>query len=96
MQDSALQSLGHLFAARPALLQSQEVVALMRSVLQPSSPAAFKTRLLTSLTDLLRARRYHASPHIHHLYVCLSVLLFDPSVYGASVHFPVQRLTALF
>ena len=55
MQDSALQALGLLFAARPALMQSPEVTALMRNALQPSSPAAFKTRLLMSLTDLLRA-----------------------------------------
>ncbi len=57
MQDGALQALGLLFAARPALMQSPEVAALMRAVLQPSSPAAFKTRLLSSLADLLRARR---------------------------------------
>ncbi len=55
MQDCALQALGLLFAARPALMQSPEVTALMREALQPSSPAAFKTRLLMSLTDLLRA-----------------------------------------
>ena len=57
MQDGALQALGLLFAARPALMQSPEVAALMRAVLQPSAPAAFKTRLLSSLADLLRARR---------------------------------------
>ena len=56
MQDGALQALGLLFAARPALMQSPDVAALMRAVLQPSSPAAFKARLLISLTDLLRAR----------------------------------------
>ena len=56
MQDGALQAMGLLFAARPALMQSPEVTALMRDALQPSSPAAFKTRLLMSLTDLLRAR----------------------------------------
>ena len=61
MQDGALQALGLLFAARPALMQSPEVVALMRAVLQPSSSAAFKTRLLMSLADLLRARCCHSS-----------------------------------
>ena len=72
VQDGALQALGLLFAARPALMQSPDVAGLMRAVLQPSSPAAFKARLLTSLTDLLRARRCNGIPD------SLSCLRFDP------------------
>jgi len=82
VQDGALQALGLLFAARPALMQSPEVAALMRAVLQPSSPAAFKTRLLGSLADLLRAS--HCFDTLN-LLGCLRLRPHSGRVFGVSL-----------
>lgn len=52
----ALQSLGLLFIARPALMEGAAARQLVTSALAPTAPQTFKTRVLMNLVELLRVR----------------------------------------
>lgn len=63
VQELALQALGCLGIARPARLLAPPARAALAAALQRSAPAAFKTRALANLSEMLKARRSRLSRH---------------------------------
>lgn len=57
LRDKALQALGQLFISRPALMLLDASLEVTASALAPAAPLLLKHRMLSNLTELLKARR---------------------------------------
>ena len=57
LRDKALQALGQLFVSRPALMLLDGSLEVTASALAPAAPLLLKHRMLSNLTELLKARR---------------------------------------
>ena len=62
LRDKALQALGQLFIARPALMLLKSSAEVTRSALAPTAPLLLKHRMLLNLTELLKVRRLAQLP----------------------------------
>lgn len=60
VQEKALLAAGLLFVARPAMMLQPSAAPAVKGALAPGAPAAFKTRALANLLELLKVERRRA------------------------------------